>query len=354
MSRPHLDWWLILPFILVSSLGMLVLRSIVPELVGVQALFLAVAFVAFLFFSSLDYQFLFSLHFPVYILSLLFLLTPMLFGAVSRGAVRWIQVWEFSLQPSELIKPFLLITFAVIAASRQNHKLLKLIILGGIPTLLVFIQPDLGTTLVIGVAWAAIVLSQIPLRQVIPLAATLVLLVPFSYKFILHDYQRQRLTTFVNPYQDPLGQGYHVIQSIIAVGSGQFSGRGLGHGTQSQLRFLPERHTDFIFASLSEELGYAGSFFVLWLLVVLYWRIYKISQIVRDPASSLFCLAVASMLTFQTFVNMGMNMGIAPVTGITLPLLSYGGSSFLTVGILLGIVNSISRNHKTDTYFEIH
>lgn len=167
-----------------------------------------------------------------------------------------------------------------------------------------------------------------------------------AIQFGLHDYQKQRLMTFIDPYQDPLGKGYHVIQSIIAVGSGEVVGRGLGHGTQTHLQFLPEHHTDFIFASISEELGFVGSAFCLITYALLFWRIYTISQTVFDAKASLFCLASLAMLAFQTFVNIGMNIGIAPVTGITLPLVSYGGSSLLSVAIILGIVNSISRSAK--------
>jgi len=158
----------------------------------------------------------------------------------------------------------------------------------------------------------------------------------------LRPYQRDRLLTFINPTRDPLGRGYHVIQSLIAVGSGQIFGRGLGHGTQSQLKFLPEYHTDFVFASLTEELGFVGGILVIILFLFLLRRIYSISQTAPSVSASLFCLSSLAMLAFQIFINIGMNMGLAPVTGITLPFLSYGGSSLLSLGVLLGLLNSIS------------
>jgi rod shape determining protein RodA len=179
------------------------------------------------------------------------------------------------------------------------------------------------------------------------------LLLPLSW-FVLQPYQRQRLLTFVNPYRDPLGSGYHVIQSTTAVGSGQLFGRGLGHGTQSQLRFLPEHSTDFVFASLTEELGFTGGILVLLLYFLLLKHIYKISQTTPFAAASNYCLAVLSTLTFQVFVNIGMNMGIAPVTGITLPFVSYGGSSLISLSLILGLVSSISVHSHTHAALQIH
>ena len=213
-----------------------------------------------------------------------------------------------------------------------------------IPWLIIFMQPDLGTSLVLGIGWIAIFLFRLPLKLVISSGLVFLLFLVPVYKYALRPYQRDRITTFINPFADPLGNGYHVIQSLIAVGSGQIWGKGLGHGTQSQLRFLPEHHTDFIFASLAEELGLVGSVFVLALFSVILWRLYHISQTSSSLSASLFCLASMSMLCFQIFINIGMNLGLAPVTGITLPFISYGGSSLLSLGILLGVASSISQN----------
>ena len=179
----------------------------------------------------------------------------------------------------------------------------------------------------------------------VALLAGLILIMPV-YGFILRDYQRQRLITYVNPYSDPLGNGYHIIQSLIAVGSGGLFGRGLGRGTQSQLRFLPEHHTDFIFASVAEELGFAGSVVIISLFLALLWRIYRISQTTVDNIATVFCLSIASMLTFQIFINIGMNIGLVPVTGITLPFVSSGGSSLISLAIMMGMVNSVSNRYN--------
>lgn len=334
-----IDWWLALPALFLILTGLLVLRSITPELFTNQLLFAGVSAVFFLIFSSIDYQILKSLHLPIFIISVLFILSPYLLGIHTRGAKRWLQISQYTLQPSEIVKPFLLNSFSALS---QSPLFLFMAFLP--PWLIIFFQPDLGTSLVIFSGWSVIFLSRFSLKSVLSFFLMVTILIVPVYAFLLRPYQRDRLRTFIDPYHDPLGQGYHVIQSQIAVGSGQFLGRGLGHGTQSQLRFLPEQHTDFIFASLSEELGFVGVFSIFILFSLLFWRIYDISQRQTNPIVSVFCLSSLSLLAFQTFINIAMNMGIAPITGITLPFLSYGGSSLLSLGIHLGVLNSISQS----------
>ena len=352
-SRLKFDWYLVLPSLLLLFLGLTVLKSVASDLVIFQLLFTFIAIVFFLLFSSTDFQLPLTLHLPIYFLTVVFLLTPFVFGIHSRGALRWLQIGQFSLQPSELAKPFLLMAFAMLAISPLRRKFVWLFGSFMLPWTIIFFQPDLGTSLVIFVGWLTILLSRLSLKTVLLSGLILaIFLFPISH-YALKNYQKDRLLTFANPYRDPLGQGYHVIQSLIAVGSGSLLGRGLGHGPQSQLRFLPEHHTDFIFAAISEELGFVGSSLVLTLFAILLWRIYRISQSVSSPAASLFCLSVLSMLTFQIFINIGMNMGIAPITGIPLPYLSYGGSSLLSLGILIGLVNSISTRNTSPTSLQI-
>lgn len=350
MFKFRLDWWLVLPPFLLTIFGLTILRSVVPDLITYQISFAIVAIIAFLLFAFTDYRIIFSLNLPIYILSILFLATPFIFGIISRGAFRWIQFGQISIQPSEIIKPFLLITFAHLATHRKTT---QSIILFLIPALVIFFQPDLGTTLVLAVGWLTIFVSRTSFRLVLIGLLVAALLLPASWYF-LQNYQKDRLLTFVNPYSDPLGKGYHVIQSIIAVGSGGFAGKGLGHGSQSQLRFLPERHTDFIFASLAEELGFIGGLFIIILLTLLLHRIFLISKRAPDTDASLFSLAILSMLTFQIFINIGMNMGLSPITGITLPFLSSGGSSLVSLAITLGILNSISTHISDNSIFQIH
>jgi rod shape determining protein RodA len=354
MKRPKFDWILVLPILFLISMSLTVLRSVAPQLFLIQLNFVLLSAIVFVIISSMDFELLFSLHAIPYSLFLLLTILTSVFGFISRGAQRWLTLGPFTLQPSEILKPFMLITLSSIAVSRSSHKLLRMLLIGLIPILSVFLQPDLGTTLVLLVGWISIVFSRFPFKLMVLLSLFFALtFIPF-YKVVLHDYQRQRIATFIDPYRDPLGSGYHVIQSVIAVGSGQVTGRGLGHGTQTQLRFLPEHHTDFIFASLSEELGFIGAFFCLILYGIIYWRIYSISQQINDPHVSLFCLSSLALLGFQTFVNIAMNLGIAPITGITLPFLSYGGSSLLSVSITLGILNSISTKSHNNPIIIIH
>ena len=346
MPKFYLDYRLIIPVLCLSSLGLLVLRSIAPDLIVAQLSFYAAFVVVFLLFSALDYRIFSSLSWPVYLISIIFLITTLFFGISTRGAVRWLQIGNFTLQPSEIIKPFLLMTFASLAASKNPRRLWWMLAAGFVPLLIIFIQPDLGTCLVLLVGFLTSLTVVIPPRKMfVALLAGLILIMPV-YGFILRDYQRQRLITYVNPYSDPLGNGYHIIQSLIAVGSGGLFGRGLGLGTQSQLRFLPEHHTDFIFASVAEELGFAGSVVIISLFLALLWRIYRISQTTVDNIATVFCLSIASMLTFQIFINIGMNIGLVPVTGITLPFVSSGGSSLISLAIMMGMVNSVSNRYN--------
>lgn len=344
MTKLRLDLWLVIPSLLLFLIGSLTLGAIAPEVVTNQLIFFVAGLVFFLLFSITDYVIIFSLYIYLYIGSLIFLILPFIFGAISHGAVRWLQLGQYNLQPSEIIKPFLLITFACLAASKIRFKYMLLIGSVGLPALIIFLQPDLGTMLVLLIGWLTIFLSRIRLKAVLLSTFFLLLLLVPIYQFVLKDYQKVRLITYANPYTDPLGRGYHVIQSIIATGSGMFLGRGLGRGTQSLLRFLPEHHTDFIFASLGESLGFVGAGIVILLYLVLLWRIYRISQLVADLQAALFCISVTTLLSFQIFVNIGMNIGLVPITGITLPLISYGGSSLLSLAITLGLVNSINNS----------
>jgi rod shape determining protein RodA len=345
MHRFRIDLMLVIPQILLILISLLVLYSVMPQLIINQMIFVFLATIAFIIFSNIDYEIIFSLHIFSYVFLILLTLTTFIFGIVSRGSQRWLQLGLFNLQASELIKPFLLVTFSVILASRISNKFLWLCVAGLIPVVIIYFQPDLGTSLVIIVGWLSLALSRLSLKKIfIFVFLGLVCAFPLS-KYVLHDYQRQRIYTFLNPYSDPLNKGYHVVQSIISVGSGELLGRGLGRGTQTGLKFLPEYHTDFIFASLSEELGFVCSSSVIFLYGIVFWRIYKISQNCSDLKASYFCLASLALLGFQTFINIAMNLGLAPITGITLPLMSYGGSSLMAVAINLGILHSISQKN---------
>ncbi len=347
MKQIQIDWRIVLPSIFLSALGLLVLKSVAPNLVAGQFFFILLSAVFYLIFSSIDFGIMQSFSFFIYPFCVGLLLIPFLYSDPVRGSHRWIDLGISSVQPSEVLKPLLILTFSSIAASKIRNNSMLLTVAGLLPIIIVFLQPDLGTSLVIGIGWVTILLSKLNLRTIFSIVFLgLTLLIP-TYNFALRDYQKDRIRTFINPYEDPLSRGYHVIQSIISVGSGQLLGRGLGHGTQSQLRFLPEHHTDFIFSALSEELGFVGSIVTLVLFILFLRGIYLLSQLNISPSASLFCLSVCGMISFQIFVNIGMNIGIAPITGITLPFMSYGGSSLLSFGIVIGILGSIYRSTKS-------
>ena len=356
MKKWFVDPWLILCYVLAGSLSLVVLTSISPERVAQQAIMFAIGLVLLLYLGSQDSA-LYKTFAPIgYVISLILLLATTIFGSSIRGSTRWIPIGTFQLQAGEFVKPLLVLAFAFFL-TRFPPKSLKNILLNlvlfVIPALLIFKQPDLGTTLVLGSIWVCqVFVAGISLYLMGGLVAMTAIFGEYLPR-LLADYQLKRLETFVNPYSDPLGAGYNVIQSIIAVGSGGILGKGLGHGTQSHLRFLPERHTDFIFASLAEELGLIGSILVIACLSALLYRLLFLATHTHSSSSRLIYLGIFSYLFFQTFINIGMNIGIMPVTGVTLPLISYGGSSILAIAISLGLASSLERADHTRTLIEI-
>jgi rod shape determining protein RodA len=292
-----------------------------------------------------------------YAVSLLLLILTFFFSDTIRGSARWIEIGSFQLQGGEVVKPLLILSFAYFLdhfppTTLKNIGINLLLFL--IPTLLVFKQPDLGTALVLSAIWLAQIFVAGISYWWIAVSGVIAGFGASYLPHVLHDYQLNRLETFIDPFRDPLGAGYNVIQSIIAVGSGGVLGKGLGHGTQSHLRFLPERHTDFIFASLSEELGLIGSLLIIGIIGSIIYRLLTAVTTAKEAESRLILVGIVGYLIFQTCVNIGMNIGIAPVTGVTLPLVSYGGSSVLATAITLGIAASVIRGDRTRPLIEIH
>jgi len=349
--RFNLDWQLIIPTLVLLAFGLAGLGSISLDLLLTQLIFILIGSAFFYFFSRFHYQNHRHLINIYSLGALIFLLLPFLFGAVTRGSIRWIQIGPLTLQPSEIIKPFLIIIFASLLSQKSSFiNYLAYLIL---PVFLIFKQPDLGSTLVVMAIWLGILLaSDLPTILPFGLLLTGLGLSPLVYRF-LKPYQQQRILSFFSPYTDPKGSGYHMIQSTIAVGSGGLWGRGLGHGTQSQLRFLPERHTDFIFALIAEEMGLIGSVILLLTYFILLKRLLTIAQHAPDKFSQLITLGVFTMLFFQATVTIAMNLGLLPITGITLPLVSAGGSSLLATMIALGITYNISLHSLPKKALEI-
>ncbi|MDU4961932.1 MAG: rod shape-determining protein RodA [Sporomusaceae bacterium] len=282
----------------------------------------------------------------LYVINLIMLLAVMFVGQSALGAQRWIQIGPISLQPSEFSKLIMIISLASLLDKRSGQlqtwkDVLPIFLYVGIPFLLVLRQPDLGTSLVfLSILFGMIFVAGIPVRMLFTLMGAGAVFMPVFWHF-LKDYQKMRLTVFLDPNVDPLGSGYHIIQSKIAIGSGMLTGKGLFSGTQSQLNFLPENHTDFIFAVIGEEAGFIGGIVVLLLYFILLYRGLKIAGEARDNFGTLVAAGITSMMAFHVLVNVGMTAGIMPVTGIPLPLMSYGVSSLTTNMVCLGLLLNI-------------
>ncbi len=313
-----------------------------------QIIFSIVGIILFCVFSSIDYRIYSKYSKLIYIFNVLFLLSVFFLGSVRYGAQRWIVVGPINIQPSELAKLFVVLTFSDLLIRNyqdtfRGFKDLIFTALHIIPIfLLVAAQPDLGTGVVILFTYIVLIfMNGIDYKTFFTTGVIGVACMPLVYFFALRPYQRQRVITFLNPEADLLGSGWNIIQSKIAVGSGQMFGKGYLEGTQDKLRFLPESQTDFIFAVISEEFGFVGSLTIISLYLVLIFTILKIGQKTEDRYGQLICYGIASIIFFHTLVNIGMVIGVMPAKGLPLLLLSYGGSSLLFVFIMLGIVQSV-------------
>ncbi|MBI3255705.1 MAG: rod shape-determining protein RodA [Candidatus Andersenbacteria bacterium] len=281
----------------------------------------------------------------LYVLGVAGLVVVSVTGRIIRGTISRFEIVGFQLQPSEAMKVIIVLMLAWflcrVKTPRLNVLLMSILIIG-IPVGLIVAEPDVGMASLLLAVWGGcLIFKGLSWRVVGVLAIIGSLLAVGAWQWVLLDYQKARLHSFIDPAGDPLGAGYNVSQSIVALGSGQFFGRGLGHGPQSQLKFLPERHTDFILASIGEELGFVGVGVVIFIYGIMLWRILLVAQRTSEPFGQL--IAVGTFLTLLTslFVSAGMNMGLLPVTGIPLSLVSYGGSNLITTFILLTLVESV-------------
>ena len=334
--------------VLLLIVATVAMASASPERMTAHFVNLGVALTVMRVVAQVPPQQLMRLALPAYVVGLLLLVAVALFGDISKGARRWLNLGFMRIQPSELMKiamPLMLAWYFQKHESLLRYReymVATLILL--IPVALIARQPDLGTAvLVLAAGFFAIFFAGLPWKVIIGLAATAGAAAPFAWN-LLHDYQRQRILTLLDPEKDPLGKGFHIIQSTIAIGSGGIFGKGWGQGTQAQLEFIPERHTDFIFAVYSEEFGLVGNF----VLLVLYALLIGRGLLIATNAATLFTrlLAGAVTLIFFTyaFVNMGMVSGILPVVGVPLPFVSYGGTALVTLCLGIGILMSIHKN----------
>ncbi len=310
------------------------------------------AVVLFLIFANNNYVALSKANRIAYILLIVALLYLVIFGDPIRGSARWIDFGFYQLQPAEFAKVIVAIGLSRWLYLRRGQvnslwSFAGMFAYALLPALLIMLEPDLGSSMVVMSIWFGLLLIS-PIRKtfIVGLLIAGLIFAGFSWEFVLKDYQKQRVEVFLNPDKDPRGKGYNVRQAIIAVGSGQILGRGLGQGVQSQLKFLPEKHTDFVFASSSEEIGFVGSAAILFMFYIMFWRIIKIMSKARNDLAMYLAGAILFFFASQFVINVGMNIGLLPVTGIPLPFITYGGSSLISVAIALGIVQNIAKQSK--------
>lgn len=305
--------------------------SVAPSLVGKQLIAWGIGIILFCIGKQINLKQLNSYKWPIFIICCIFLLLPIILGRVTRGSSRWLYIAGQTVQPSEFVKPWLMSFLA-------NTNLAILLF---IPIAIIMAQPDLGSAISVFFLIIPVILYNKKLLKLSIIAGLCLILVsPLAYKYVLKDYQQNRINTFLNPKEDPLGEGYNVIQSQIAIGSGGLFGKGYKKGTQGQLLFLPEKHTDFMFATTAEELGLLGVSIILFAYYLLIRTLFNKAFSTKNRPLFIFTLGIAIQIWMQTFVNIGMNIGLLPVTGIPLPFISVGGSSLMTLLFSLGIIYS--------------
>lgn len=333
------DIYLFLSVFLLLIFGIVVLNSLDKPIFPSYLIYVFGAILIFIIFSQINFEIvaIFSKYF--YIISIFLLLLTDILGQVTRGTVRWLSLGSFGLQTAEIVRPFLLVFFANYLSHGEITlgKTLKALGLLLIPVILILIQPSLSVSILTFVGFVGVALaSKLKKKYILMGFAGILILLPLFWQ-ILAPYQKQRILTFINPGSDPQGSGYNSLQSTIAAGSGKILGTGLGKGVQTQLAFLPEKQTDFIFAAVGEELGFIGSGFVLVITFIILLRLIHFMENSVSPAGRAYISGFFLIYLVQVFIHTGMNMGLLPVTGLPYPLLSAGGSSLLGTMIGLGI-----------------
>jgi rod shape determining protein RodA len=351
----YFDWWMLSLTMFIAGIGLVVLYSAVNAgtdthlsgLFGRQVIWYGAGGMLMIAAFLVNYKFFERWGHLVYLACVLMLVAVMFFGKYVGGSKRWLVLGPASVQPSEMVKLAVIIMLAKYYARIVRTEGIRLremmtpVVITAIPFLLIVQQPDLGTAGIIALIAASMTLYiKIERRTLIGLVLSGASAIPVVWLF-LKGYQKQRIMTFLNPDRDPLGAGYHIIQSKIAIGSGMLTGKGFLKGSQNTLDFLPEQHTDFIFSVLAEEWGFIGSIItILIFLLIIVWGL-QIAQRSRDPFGTILAVGITAMIAWQVFINIGMVMGLMPVVGVTLPFISYGGSSVITlmagVGLLLNI-----------------
>ncbi len=353
----ELPWRLILLVLVIGGFGLMVLYSAAgghfQPWAWSQAIRFSLFFVMAIFLSHLTEAHWKFFALPVYGVTLLGLIGVEILGQVRGGSQRWLDLGFITIQPSEIMKPVLILALASFYDRLPAAELRRLVaiwpalILIGLPAALVVIQPDLGTTVALVTGGIVVMfLAGLPLRLFIGGFLAVIFIVPIAFQFLLQDYQRNRVLTFLNPENDPLGTGYHITQSKIAIGSGGLFGKGFLNGTQSYLAYLPEGHTDFVFATMAEEFGLLGGLLlIVGFALLIRWGI-RVGQRSKTTFARLTSVGLAFTIFFYVAINLMMVMGLAPVVGIPLPLVSFGGSAMMTVMICIGILMSLDRENR--------
>ena len=366
MNRTHtldgIDWSLLGVILSLLFIGVVTIYSVTsngPEsqfpIFAKQAIWIGIGALTFVVMASVDYHKLARLSYILYGLGLILLVIVMVSGKTSRGAQRWISLGPVAIQPSEFIKlPLLLMLSTYYATQTQGGWLYRVIVPGllALPGfLLILKQPDLGSSLSFIAIYITLLLAVGVKSKAFGLVLLAALMIfPFAWGELwgsLHDYQKERIISFVDPAYDPGGKGYQGLQSRIAVGSGEFLGKGLHGGTQTQFKFLPEGHTDFVFAVFAEEWGFLGAVVLIMLFLTLFLLGLDIASKAKDMLGGLLAVGIVGMMMFNVVVNIGMTVGLAPIVGIPLPLLSYGGSATIVTMAALGLLLSVKRHRLT-------
>lgn len=333
------DIWMSFAILFLILLSVSILISIDPNLFPLYTISIILSILCFWFFSQVGFEIVSLFSKQTYVLSIFLLILTLVIGRVTRGTVRWIPLGPLNLQAGEFVRPFLLVFFSwYLTKGRLNLKrFINSLFLLGLPVVLIFIQPSLGVSVITVVGFLGVLISSSFNKKYILFGlAVLALVVPIFWN-VMAPYQKQRILTFLEPGNDPLGAGYNSLQSVIAVGDGQIFGRGLGEGSQTQLSFLPAKQTDFIFSATAEELGFFGAVLMLLATFVILWRLSMYMGIAVNPTARAYLSGFFATYLAQVFVHVGMNLGFLPVTGLPFPLVSAGGSSLLATMIGLGI-----------------
>jgi len=355
----NLDWAPLLAALMLVLLGLVTMKSfgqggdyfftrqIIWALAGLLAFFISAIFIDWSFLKT-NSIFLLMLYLGLVLTLFLLILT----GQAVKGASSWLKIGGLTIEPVELLKPVLVLVLAKYFSKRHVEiarfvHLFISFVYAAVPMALVMLQPDLGSAIVLGAIWLGMALvGGIKLRHLIFLFFTGLLITTIAWNFFLLPYQKTRMTAFINPQNDIRGSGYHAQQSVIAIGSGEIFGKGIGLGTQSRLEFLPEHETDFIFAAFAEEWGFVGVLFLLLFFGIIIWRILRTGIYGESNFEKLYAAGLAILLLFQSAIHIGMNSGVLPITGLGMPFLSYGGSSLVSFFLALGILESFSLRKK--------